>query len=111
MAWHSGEKWLCGVGGKVSGDFYWRPAPFDDWHPLFFNLGVLLCVLANKNDAANARSAETLTNFFGLGGQKDLGRVAFLHSVSAKTGDGIKDAMEHLAKAVKESHSAKKDKE
>jgi small GTP-binding protein len=73
--------------------------------------GVLLCVLANKNDAANARSAETLTNFFGLGGQKDLGRVAFLHSVSAKTGDGIKDAMEHLAKAVKESHSAKKDKE
>ena len=73
--------------------------------PLF--VGVLLCVLANKNDAPNARSAETLTTFFGIAGQKDQGRVAFLHSVSAKTGDGIKEAMEHLAKAVKDSAKSK----
>jgi translation elongation factor EF-4 len=65
--------------------------------------------LANKNDLPNARNEETMTTFFGLAGQRDLGRTAFLHSVSAKTGDGIKDAMEHLAKAVKEAASSKKE--
>lgn len=72
------------------------------------SLDVLLCVLANKNDIQSARSEETLTQFFNLAGQREQGRNAFLHSISAKTGDGIKEAMEHLAKAVKEAASAKK---
>lgn len=75
---------------------------------LLFSLpGVLLCVLANKNDAPNARDVETLGDFFAVAQQKENGRVAFIHSISAKTGDGIKDAMEHLAKAIKEGQNNK----
>lgn len=70
--------------------------------------GVLLCVLGNKNDLPNARNEETLGTFFNLAGQREQGRNSFVHSVSAKTGDGIKEAMEHLAKAVKEAAAAKK---
>lgn len=67
-----------------------------------------MCVLANKNDLPNARDNDSLSEFFALSGQKDQGRVAFIHSISAKTGDGIKDAMEHLAKAIKEGGKNKK---
>lgn len=67
-------------------------------------------MLANKSDLPEARDAESLGEFFALSSQKDNGRVAFIHSVSAKTGDGIKEALEHLAKAVKEGQHKKEKK-
>lgn len=70
-------------------------------------LGVLLFVLANKQDVDGARKPEEISKLLNLAGQEGK-RPHQIFGISAKTGAGIKEAMDALAKEIKVIEKAKK---
>eukprot|EP01122_Echinamoeba_exundans_P015070 TRINITY_DN7004_c1_g1_i1.p1 TRINITY_DN7004_c1_g1~~TRINITY_DN7004_c1_g1_i1.p1 ORF type:complete len:180 (+),score=67.67 TRINITY_DN7004_c1_g1_i1:62-601(+) len=69
--------------------------------------GVLLFVLANKQDVDGARKPEDISKLLNLAGQEGK-RPYHIYGISAKTGAGIKEAMDALAKELKVIEKQKK---
>jgi signal recognition particle receptor subunit beta len=61
----------------------------------FVVLGVLLFVLANKQDAAGAKEPDVIAKLLGLSGQEGK-RPWFIRGISARTGDGAQSSIEQL---------------
>lgn len=72
--------------------------------------GVILFVLANKQDLKEARSVEEITEKLNLK-QFDGKRPWFIKGISAHDGSGIQEAMDTLAKKIKEHYKEKAAKE
>eukprot|EP01097_Dermamoeba_algensis_P000230 TRINITY_DN1082_c0_g1_i2.p1 TRINITY_DN1082_c0_g1~~TRINITY_DN1082_c0_g1_i2.p1 ORF type:complete len:188 (+),score=49.99 TRINITY_DN1082_c0_g1_i2:119-682(+) len=68
--------------------------------------GVILAVLANKQDVDGAKSPEEMTEKLNLKVFEGK-RPWFIKGISAKTGSGIREALEHLSKEVKTFYKKK----
>lgn len=65
-----------------------------------------MLVLANKQDVEGAKSAEEIAKILNVQAQQEK-RTCLVQGISAKTGDGIKEALESLAKALKNESKKK----
>jgi signal recognition particle receptor subunit beta len=78
-------------------------------HPSLFE-GVILFVLANKQDLKDAKSVDEIIEKLNLK-QFDGKRPWFIKGISALDGSGIQEAMDTLAKKIKEHYKEKAAKE
>eukprot|EP01121_Diplochlamys_sp_Union-15-3_P009298 TRINITY_DN252_c0_g1_i1.p1 TRINITY_DN252_c0_g1~~TRINITY_DN252_c0_g1_i1.p1 ORF type:complete len:188 (-),score=46.09 TRINITY_DN252_c0_g1_i1:65-628(-) len=70
--------------------------------------GVILLVLANKQDLDSAKKPEEIEKFLDIH-QYESKRTCLIRGISSKTGEGIKSALDDLAKTIK-TNAKKKDK-